>query len=117
MEPNTQRWTAGKRIDLVVSIPKQEETLVDACRENDLKQSEVKNWIDQCFEDDKRNPKVNSKGVEALQRKVGELVLENDVKNSTLCTASRTRRHLEHAERAEVRRKHNLLRSGTSPIN
>lgn len=59
--------------------------MVDACRENDLKQSEVKKWIDQFLEGGRRNLKVNSKNfmvqhrrqVEALQRRVGELVLEN----------------------------------------
>jgi len=87
MEPNTQRWTAGKKSELIVAIIKQEKTLVDACRENDLKQSEVKKWIEQFLEGGKRNLKVNSKDVmvqhrkevEALQRKVGELVLENDI--------------------------------------
>jgi transposase-like protein len=87
MEPNTQRWTAGKKTELVVSILKQEKTLVDACRENDLKQSEVKKWIDQFLEGGRPNLKVNSKvvmvqhrrEVEALQRKVGERVLKNDI--------------------------------------
>ena len=87
MEPNTQRWTAGKKTELVVSILKQDKTLVDACRENDLKQSEVRKWIEQFLEGGKRNLKVNSKDVmvqhrkeiEALHRKVGELVLENDI--------------------------------------
>ena len=46
MEPNTQRWTAGKKIELVVSILKREKTLSDACREKDPKPVEVEKWID-----------------------------------------------------------------------
>lgn len=37
MDPNTQRWTAGKKTDLVLSVLKQEKTLVDVCREEDAR--------------------------------------------------------------------------------
>ena len=50
MEPNTQRWTAGKKTELVVSILKQDKTLVDACRENDLKQTMLSPEIRTGFE-------------------------------------------------------------------
>ena len=87
MEPSTQRWTAVRKAELVIAILKQEKTLVEACRENDLKQSEVKKWIDQFTDGGTRNLKVNSKDVmvqhrkevETLQRKVGELVVEIDI--------------------------------------
>ena len=72
---------------MVVAILKKEKTLADACRESDLKQSEVNRWIEQFVEGGRRNLKVNSKDqvvehrkeIESLQRKIGELVLENDV--------------------------------------
>ena len=87
MEPNTQRWTAGRKAELVIAILKQEKTLVDACRENDLKQSEVKKWTRQFTDGGTRNLKVNSKDVmvqhrkevETLPRKGGELVVEIDI--------------------------------------
>jgi transposase-like protein len=87
MDQNTQRWTATRKAELVVAILKKEKTLTDACRENDLKQSEVNRWIEQFLDGGKRNLKVNSKDqmvehrkqIESLQRKIGELVLENDV--------------------------------------
>ena len=87
MDPNVQRWTANRKAELVIAILKREKTLADACRESDLKQSEVTTWIDQFLEGGKRNLKINSmdqlvehrKEIEALQRKIGELVLENDV--------------------------------------
>lgn len=85
MDQNVQRWTSARKAELVLAIVKNEKTLADACRENDLKQSEVNMWITQFLEGGRRNLKVNSKDqlvehrkeIEALQRKIGELVLEN----------------------------------------
>jgi transposase-like protein len=87
MDQNTQRWTATRKAELVAVIMKKEKTLTDACRENDLKRSEVNKWIEQFLDGGKRNLKVNSKDqmvehrkqIQSLQRKIGELVLENDV--------------------------------------
>lgn len=87
MDQNVQRWTSARKAELVIAILKSEKTLADACRENDLKQSEVTTWIEQFVEGGRRNLKVNSKDqivehrkeIESLQRKIGELVLENDI--------------------------------------
>lgn len=43
------------------SHPEARKTLTDACRVNDLKQSEVNKWIEQLLDGGKRNLKVNSK--------------------------------------------------------
>jgi hypothetical protein len=39
-----QRWTAKKKVDVVLEIIKGKLKLVDFCRQNDLKQSEVETW-------------------------------------------------------------------------
>jgi len=87
MDQQVQRWTASRKAELVVAILKKEKTLSDVCRENDLKQSEVNPWVEQFLQGGQRNLKINSKDlvvehrkeIESLQRKIGELVLENDV--------------------------------------
>lgn len=106
MDPNVQRWTSARKAELVVAILKKEKTLIDACRENDLKQSEVNKWIEQFLEGGRRNLKINSKDqmiahrkeVESLQRKIGEVVLENDVlKKHPVCGESKRRLHFDAA--------------------
>jgi len=92
MDPNVQRWMSARRSELVVAILKKEKTLIDVCRENDLKQSEVNKWIEQFFECSRRNLKINSedkmiahrKEVESLQ---AELSSEGEeVSISKLCS-------------------------------
>jgi transposase-like protein len=46
MKTDFQRWTAKRKVDLILRIMKGETTLVDICREQDLKQSEVEGWIE-----------------------------------------------------------------------
>ena len=41
MEKEFQRWTAKRKVELLLQLIKGEPKLVDACREQDLKQSEV----------------------------------------------------------------------------
>jgi hypothetical protein len=40
MEPTIQRWSAKRKVELLLSLIKGEKKLVDVCREHDLKQSE-----------------------------------------------------------------------------
>ena len=83
MEP-IQRWSAGKKNEIVLQILRREKEIIDICRTHDLKQSEVQRWIDEFSKGDKENLKVNSKSVRAmhrkevnqLQAKIGELVME-----------------------------------------
>jgi transposase-like protein len=48
MEPERewQRWTARRKVELLVQVIRGEKTLVDVCQEHDLKQSEVEGWMD-----------------------------------------------------------------------
>jgi transposase-like protein len=42
-----QRWTSKKKAAAVLEIIKGNTTLVDFCRANDLKQSDVQKWADE----------------------------------------------------------------------
>jgi len=86
MEPQVQRWSAKRKVELLVSLMKGEKTLVDACREYDLKQSEVEGWMDAFMKSGERGLKARSEDevaahervVRELRAKVGELVLERN---------------------------------------
>jgi transposase-like protein len=88
MEQNFQRWTAKRKVELILQLIKGETTLVDACREYDLKQSEAEGWIETFLKSGERGLKANSKDEQAaherevneLRAKVGELVLEIDAR-------------------------------------
>ncbi len=41
MDKDFQRWTARRKVELLLQLIKGEAKLVDVCREHDLKQSEV----------------------------------------------------------------------------
>ena len=41
-----QRWTARRKVELLLQLIRGEKKLVEACREQDLKQSEVEGWMD-----------------------------------------------------------------------
>src|SRR5438876_859308 len=70
------------------SLIKGEATLVDACREHDLKQSEVEGWMEAFLQAGERGLKARSEDEQAvhereareLRAKVGELVLELDAR-------------------------------------
>lgn len=46
MEKEFQRWTARRKVELLLQLIKGEVKLVDVCREHDLKQSEVESWTE-----------------------------------------------------------------------
>lgn len=83
-----QRWTARRKSELVMQLVKGERKLVDACREHDLKQSEVENWVETFLRGGERSLKVNAdeeqavreREIKELRAKVGELVLELDAR-------------------------------------
>ena len=106
MDQCVQRWTANRKAELVVAILKKENTLTDARPENDLKQAEVNRWIAQFRDSGKRNLQVKSKDqmvehrkeIESLQRKIGELVLQNDIlKKHQVCRQCTRRRSIDRA--------------------
>lgn len=88
MEKDFQRWTARRRVELLLQLIKGEVKLVDVCREHDLKQSEVESWMDTFLKAGERGLKARSEDEQAvherevreLRAKVGELVLELDAR-------------------------------------
>ena len=88
MEKEFQRWTAKRKVELLLQLIKGETKLVDACREQDLKQSEVEAWMETFVTAGERGLKARSEDEQAvherevreLRAKVGELVLELDAR-------------------------------------
>jgi transposase-like protein len=86
MEPQIQRWSAKRKVELLLSLIKGERKLVDVCREHDLKQSEVEAWMDAFMKGGERGLKSKSddeaatheKDLKDLRAKVEDLVLELD---------------------------------------
>ena len=85
--PTIERWTSKRKADLVLEIIKGHKTVVDAARENDLRQSVIEGWINIFLEFGRQGLKNNAKRVQSeyeeqikVQReKIGELVLQIDV--------------------------------------
>jgi transposase-like protein len=88
MEKDFQRWTARRKVELLMQLIKGEVKLVDACREHDLKQSDVESWMETFLKAGERGLKARSEDEQAvhdrevreLRAKVGELVLELDAR-------------------------------------
>src|SRR5215471_14512056 len=88
MEPAIQRWSAKRKVELLLGLIKGEKKLVDVCREHDLKQSEVEGWMDAFLKAGERGLKATTgdevdtreREVKELRAKVGELVLELDAR-------------------------------------
>ena len=88
MEKEFQRWTARRKVELLLQLIKGEVKLVDVCREHDLKQSDVESWMDLFVKGGERSLKARSEAEQAvrdrevreLRAKVGELVLELDAR-------------------------------------
>ena len=85
--PTIERWTSKRKAELVLEIIKGHKTVVDAARENDLRQSVIEGWINIFLEFGRQGLKNNPKRVQTeyedqikVQReKIGELVLQIDV--------------------------------------
>jgi transposase-like protein len=88
MEKEFQRWTAKRKVELLLELIRGEKKLVEVCREHDLKQSEVETWMETFVAAGERGLKARSEDEQAvherevreLRAKVGELVLELDAR-------------------------------------
>jgi transposase-like protein len=76
-----QRWTARRKVEVLLQLIRGEKKLVDACREHDLKQSEVDAWMETFVTAGEHGLKALSEDEQAtherevreLRAKVGEL--------------------------------------------
>jgi transposase-like protein len=83
-----QRWTAKRKVELLLQLIRGEKKLVEVCREHDLKQSEVETWMDTFVKGGERSLKARAEDEQALHEaevrelraKIGELVLELDAR-------------------------------------
>jgi transposase-like protein len=88
MEKEFQRWTAKRKVELLLQLIRGEKKLVEVCREHDLKQSEVETWMDTFVKGGERSLKARTEDEQALHEaevrelraKIGELVLELDAR-------------------------------------
>ena len=82
MEPTIQRWSAKRKVEVLLGLIKGERKLVDVCREFDLKQSEVESWMETFMKAGERGLKArggdeaasHEQELKELRAKVGELV-------------------------------------------
>jgi transposase-like protein len=89
---NVERWTAKRRVALVVSLLKGETSVAEAARKHALTVAEVEDWRDRFLlgaENALRSrPKdeeaLRDEEVKKLKQKVGELVLDNDILKEAL---------------------------------
>ena len=81
-----ERWTAKRRVALVVSILKGETSIVEASRTHGLTVAEVEDWRDKFLTGAENalrtRPKdedaVKDEQIKKLKQKIGDLVLDND---------------------------------------
>ena len=82
-----ERWTAGRRSALILSIIKGETSVAEAARRHGLTVREVEQWKERFMEAAQNALRSRPKDEEALKEaeirklkeKVGELVLESDI--------------------------------------
>ena len=90
MEKEFQRWTAKRKVELLLQLIRGEKKLADVCREHDLTQSEVETWMDTFVKGGERSLKARAEDEQALHEaevrelraKIGELVLELDARKN-----------------------------------
>ena len=74
MEKDFQRWTAKRKVELLLQLIRGQTKLVDACREHDLKQSEVEGWMETFLQSGERGLKARSEDEQAVhERELREL--------------------------------------------
>lgn len=86
-EDIVQRWTAKRRLALVVSILKGETTAQEAARRHGLTLGEVEDWRDKFLlgaenalrSKPKDDEALKDEQIKRLKQKVGELVLDMDI--------------------------------------
>jgi transposase-like protein len=87
-----ERWTAKRRVALVVSILKGETSVVEAARTHGLTVAEVEDWRERFLSGAENalrtRPKdedaVKDEQIKKLKQKIGDLVLDNDMLREAL---------------------------------
>ena len=91
LEP-IERWTAKRRVALVVSLLKGETSVAEAARMHGLTMAEVEDWREKFLSGAENalrtRPKdedaVKDEQIKKLKQKIGDLVLDNDILREAL---------------------------------
>ena len=87
-----ERWTAKRRVALVIRILKGETSVAEAARQHGLTVAEVEDWREKCLlgaenalrTRPKDDEALKDEQVKKLKQKIGELVLDNDILREAL---------------------------------
>jgi len=87
-----ERWTAKRRVALVVNILKGETSMAEAARTHGLTVAEVENWREKFLlgaenalrSRPKDDEAIKDEQTKKLKQKVGDLVLDNDILREAL---------------------------------
>lgn len=87
-----ERWTAKRRVALVVSLLKGETSVAEAARTHGLTVAEVEGWREQCLlgaenvlrSRPRDEEAVKDEQIKKLKQKIGDLVLDNDMLREAL---------------------------------
>ena len=87
-----ERWTAKRRVALVIRILKGETSVAEAARQHGLTVAKVEDWREKCLlgaenalrTRPKDDEALKDEQVKKLKQKIGELVLDNDILREAL---------------------------------
>ena len=87
-----ERWTAQRKAAIILDVLKGKISVPEACRKHGFTQAEFREWADEYHRAGVDGLKVNKKGIEAeyrseikrLQAKIGELVMENEIRKEAM---------------------------------
>ncbi len=87
-----ERWTAQRKAAIILEVLKGQISVPEACRKHGITQGEFCDWADEYHRGGVDALKVNKKGLEAeyraevkrLQSKIGELVMENEIRREAM---------------------------------
>src|SRR5713226_4119739 len=69
MEKEFQRWTAKRKVELLLQLIRGETKLVDACRAHDLTQSDVEGWMEIFLKAGERGLKARADDEQAVHER------------------------------------------------
>ena len=87
-----ERWTAQRKAAIILEVLKGQISVPEACRKYCFTQAEFREWAEEYHRGGVDALKVNKKGLEAeyraevkrLQAKIGELVMENEIRKEAM---------------------------------
>jgi transposase-like protein len=91
-EPKIERWTAQRKAAIILEVLKGRISVPEACRKYGFTQGAFREWADEYHRAGVDALKINKKGLEAecrseikrLQAKIGELVMENEIRKEAM---------------------------------